>query len=80
MARRHVGQLTRLFGVGLDDARVLVAEVHAHQLRAEVEIALARAVSEPAALGIGDGERLPAFLEAPGAVVCLARDGGNLFG
>jgi hypothetical protein len=57
-----------------------VAQVDAHQLRAEIEVALARAIGKPAALCIGDGERLPALLEAPGAVVRLARDSGNLFG
>ena len=57
-----------------------MAEVDAHELRAEVEIALAGAVGEPAAFGIGDMERLPGFLEPPGAVVGLARDGGDLLG
>ena len=80
VAGRGIAKLARLFGDGLDDARIFVAEVDAHQLRAEIEVALACAIGEPAALGIGDGERLPAFLEAPGAVVGLARDGGNLFG
>ena len=75
VAGRDIGKLARLLGDGLDDARILVAEVDAHQLRAEIEIALARAVSEPAAFGIGNVQRLPAFLEAPGAVVGLPRDG-----
>ncbi len=75
-----IAQLARLLGDGLDDAGILVAEVDAHELRTEVEVALACAVSEPAALGIGDVERFPGLLEAPGAVVGLARDGGNLLG
>ncbi len=80
VAGRGIAKLARLLGDGLDDARVLVAEVDAHKLRAEVEIALARAVGEPAAFGVGDVQRLPGLLEAPGAVVGLARDGGNLLG
>ena len=79
-SRADVGQLARLLGDGLDDARVLVAEVDAHQLRGEVEVALAGAVGELAALGVDDVQRLPGLLEAPGAVVGLARDGGDLFG
>jgi hypothetical protein len=51
-----------------------VPQVHAHQLRAEIEIALARAIGEPAAFGIGNMQRLPAFLKAPCAVVGLPRD------
>ena len=73
VAGRDVGQFAGLLGDGLDDAGILVAEVDAHELRAEVEVALAGAVSEPAALGVGDVERLPGLLEAPGAVVGLAR-------
>ena len=79
-AGRGVGELARLFGDGLDDAGIFVPEIDAHELRAEVEVALACAVSEPAALGIGDMKRLPGFLKAPGAVVALARYGGNLLG
>ena len=48
-----------------------MSQVHAHQLRAEVQIALARAVGEPAAFGVGDVQRLPRFLEAPRAEVGL---------
>ena len=80
VAGRDIAKLARLLGNGFDDAGIFVAQVDAHQLRAEVEIALAGAVSEPAALGIGDVQRFPALLEAPGAVVGLARDGGNLLG
>jgi len=65
VAGRGIAQLARLFGDGRDDTGILVAEVDAHQLRAEIEIALAGAIGEPAALGIDDGERLPGFLEAP---------------
>ena len=54
VAGSDVGQFARLLGDGLNDARILVAEIDAHQLRAEIEVALARAVSEPAAFGIGN--------------------------
>ena len=33
VARRNIGQLPRLLGNGFDDARILVAQVDAHQLR-----------------------------------------------
>ncbi len=80
VAGRDIGQFARLLGDGLDDARILVAEVDAHQLRGEVEIALARAVGEPAALGIDDVHRFPGLLEAPSAVVELAGEAGDFFG
>ena len=75
---RNVGQLPRLLGNGFDHTRILVAEIDAHQLRAEVEIALARAIRDPATLGVGDVERLPGFLEAPGAVVGCAGEAAGL--
>ncbi len=61
VAGRDIAEFARLLGNGLDHAGILVAQVDAHQLRAEVEIALAGAVSEPAALGIGDVQRFPAL-------------------
>ena len=76
--RPHESQFPRLFGDGFDYARVFVPQVDAHQLRREIEIALARAVSKPAAFGIDDVERLPRALEAPGAVVGFAGGGGDL--
>ena len=65
---RH-SKFAGLLGDGLHDAGILVAEVDAHKLRAEVEIALARAVNEPATFGVGDVQRLPGLLKPPGAVV-----------
>ena len=46
----------------------------------EIEVAAPRTVSEPAAFSIGNMERLPTLLEAPGAKVVLPGDGGNLLG
>ena len=61
MAGRDVGQLARLLGDGLNHAWILVPQVYAHQLRAEVEVPLARAIDEPAAFGVGNVQRLPGF-------------------
>ncbi len=80
VTRCDVGQFARLLRDRFNDARIFVAEIDAHQLRAEVEIALACAVGEPAAFGIGDIERLPGLLESPCAVVGLAGDVDDLFG
>ena len=77
--RADEGQIARLPGDRLDDGRILVAEVYAHELCAEIEVALARAVSDPAAFGIGDVEWLPRLLEAPCAVVGLAGKAADLF-
>ena len=40
-SRASRSELLRLLGDGVDDSLVLVAEVRAHQLRREVEVALA---------------------------------------
>src|SRR5262249_1470738 len=46
-----------------------VAEIDAHELRGEVEVAFAVSGDEVAAFGVDHVGRVPAFLEAPGAVV-----------
>jgi hypothetical protein len=75
VAGRGIGQSSRACSaMASTTRRVFVAEVDAHELRGEIEIALARAIGEPAAFGVGDVQRLPGLLEAPGAVVGLARD------
>src|SRR5262249_24272374 len=61
-------ELARLPADRLDDGRVLLPEVRAHELRREIQVALAGLVPEVDALGVRDVERLPALLEAPGAV------------
>jgi hypothetical protein len=57
-----------------------VPEVGAHELRGEVQIALACAVDDVAALGVDDVHRVPVFLEAPGAVVVLPGEIDDLLG
>jgi hypothetical protein len=54
---------------GANHRGIFVAEVDAHELRGEVEVALTRGVDKVAACGVDDVERVPIFLEAPGAVV-----------
>ena len=75
---QSVREVLRLFRDGVDDGLVLVPEVHAHELRGEVEIALAVGVDEVAAFGVDDVQWVPALLKAPGAVVGLASDAGPL--
>ena len=79
-SRQNIRQLPRLLSDRLDHSRVLVAEIDAHQLRREIQIALARSIDEIAALGINDMQRLPTLLDAPGAVVIFARDARDLLG
>ena len=55
-----------------------MAEVGAHELRGEVEVALACAVDEVAAFGVGDVHGVPVLLESPCAVVVLAREVDDL--
>ena len=79
--RPDEGQFARLLGDGLRPrARFLWPRLTHMSCAREIEIALARAVGEPAALGIGDVERLPRLLEAPRAVVGLPRDVADLVG
>ena len=51
---------------GLDHLGVLVAEVGVHQLRREVEVAVAVLVPEPRTLGAGHDERVERALGRPG--------------
>lgn len=80
VAGHDVGELAGLLGDGLDYFGVFMAEVDAHELRGEVEIALAGSVSEVAALGVDDVHRFPGLLNAPGAVVVGAGEAGDLLG
>src|ERR1035437_1985975 len=80
MTRSCVCQFASLLGYRLDHACILVTQIHAHQLRTQIEVAFARAISEPAALSVGNVQLLPCLLEAPCAVVCLPRNGADLFG
>ncbi len=74
IAGHSVGKLLRLSGDAFNHSLVLVAQIHAHELRAEVQVALAVAVDDGAALGIDQMHRRPTLLEAPGAVVGLLGD------
>ena len=59
----------QLLGLLLDrrnDLRMAVADRHVHELRGEVEVALAVVVPEVAALGAGDGNRVDCVLHRPG--------------
>jgi hypothetical protein len=69
--RPRVGQLLRLLRDGGNHRGIFVPQVHAHQLRREIQIALSIAVGEPAALGIGHVHGVPALLESPRPVVQL---------
>ena len=59
------GKLSRLFLDRLHDARVAVADVHAHQLAVEVEEALAFRRPEIHALGAVHGDRVDGALRGP---------------
>ena len=63
--RVGVGERGGLLGDGLDDALVAVADVRAHQLAVEVEVALALGCPEPAALGARHGDRIDLCLGRP---------------
>ena len=63
--RVGVGERRRLLRDGLDDALVAMADVRAHQLAVEVEVALALGRPEPAALGAGNGDRIDLRLGRP---------------
>ena len=60
------GQFLRLLLDRGDDLRVPVADRHVHELRGEVEVALAVVVPEVAALGARDGNRVDRALHRPG--------------
>jgi hypothetical protein len=64
-----VGEGAGLLGDGFDDGGIFVAEVDAHELGGEIEVALAVAVGEVAAFSVDDVHGVPGFLIAPGAVV-----------
>ena len=80
IAWHRIGEILRLLLDGVDDRLILVAKVHAHQLRAEVEIALAVRIGDVAALGVDDVQRVPSLLEPPRSVVRLARNLHDLLG
>src|SRR5262249_14351897 len=58
-------QRRRLIGDGLDDARITVADVHAHQLAIEVDEPLALGRPEVDAPGASDGNRVDRALRNP---------------
>jgi hypothetical protein len=78
--RRSVGQRLRLPLDGLDDGLVVVAQVGTHQLRRKVEVTLAVAVGEVAAVSGDEVIGVPELLFAPGSVVVVPGELDDLLG
>ncbi len=64
-ARIHEAQGFRLFLNGMDQTRVLVAQVHAFRQAAHVDVGVTRFIPEPRTLSADDGGRVPLRLNTP---------------